>query len=48
MIVEDSKIKYKYGTESLDEASSDLRSKGLPKKSYMIREIWLLALKAQG
>ena len=28
MNVEESKIKYKYGTESLDDASNELRSKG--------------------
>ena len=33
-IVEESKMKYKYGTELLDEVRSDLRSKGLPKKKF--------------
>ena len=35
IIVEESNMKYKYGTELLDEVSSDLRSKGLPKKILM-------------
>ena len=35
IIVEESKMKYKYGTELLDEVKSDLRSKGLPKKDLL-------------
>ncbi len=35
-IVEESKMKYKYGTKLLDEVSSDLRSKGLPKKNLIL------------
>ena len=40
IIVEESKIKYRYGTKLLDEVRSDLRSKGLPKKDLITQHLF--------